>query len=332
METVAHLDLRSRLRQHLQEVLAIRIDPQPWAGGIQLPAFRRDLYEFLAARILRTPCLFMIDRAAQPGTPAAIRKHLFEVGRRWDGEVVYVAGAIDSARRKQLIDQGIPFIVPGNQVYLPMFGIDLREHFRKARGAPESFSPATQVVLLHALHQKGGVELYPQEMAAILGYTPMSMSRAFDQLQAAGIGQHAMKGKRRLMGLPGPGRDYWEKTQPMLRTPVVRRVHVEKRGRATIGPAAGASALARYTRLAEPRTPVVAVAASSWASRREELELTEADAGDPRTVEVELWAYRPESVAGGSVVDRLSLYLSLRATADERLEAALDELLEGMEW
>jgi hypothetical protein len=34
----------------------------------------------------------------------------------------------------------------------------------------------------------------------------------------------------------------------------------------------------------------------------------------------------------GPVVDRLSLYLSLGATTDERVEAALGQLLAGMKW
>jgi hypothetical protein len=34
----------------------------------------------------------------------------------------------------------------------------------------------------------------------------------------------------------------------------------------------------------------------------------------------------------GPVVDRLSLYLSLVGTSDERVEAALGEILAGMKW
>ena len=135
MKVVDQNGLQARLTRHFREVLSIGMDLKRWPGEASLPAFLRETYAFLAARVLGAPCLFLVDRAVHPTTPAAIRKHIFEVQKRWDGEVVYVAAGIDSARRKQLIDQKVPFVVPGNQVYLPMLGIDLREHFKKRPGS-----------------------------------------------------------------------------------------------------------------------------------------------------------------------------------------------------
>ena len=45
--------------------------------------------------------------------------------------MVYVTGALASYERKRLIEQKVPFMVPGNQLYLPDLGIDLREYFRQ---------------------------------------------------------------------------------------------------------------------------------------------------------------------------------------------------------
>ncbi|MCK7468892.1 MAG: hypothetical protein MZU91_12730 [Desulfosudis oleivorans] len=45
--------------------------------------------------------------------------------------VVYVTRTLASYERKRLIEQKVPFLVPGNQLYLPDLGIDLREYFRK---------------------------------------------------------------------------------------------------------------------------------------------------------------------------------------------------------
>ena len=36
-----------------------------------------------------------------------------------------------SYERKRLIEQKVPSIVPGNQLYLPDLGLDLREYFRR---------------------------------------------------------------------------------------------------------------------------------------------------------------------------------------------------------
>ena len=95
-------------------MLSIDMDLRRWPGENSLPAFLRETYALLAAGVLGMQCLFLVDRAVHPTTPGAIRKHIFEVQKRWEGEVVYVAPRIDSAHRKQLIDQKVPFVVPGN--------------------------------------------------------------------------------------------------------------------------------------------------------------------------------------------------------------------------
>jgi DNA-binding MarR family transcriptional regulator len=332
MKTGSQNDLEARLKRHFREVLSMDVDPRPWSGKDSLPAFLREAYAFRAARILEAPCLFVLDRGVQQNTPAAIRKHLFEIGKRWDGEVVYVAAGIDSARRKQLIDQKVPFVVPGNQVFLPMLGIDLREHFRSVRGAAESLSPSTQAVFLHALHRRENGAFSPQEMAAALGYSNMTLSRAFDELEIAGLGRHSIQGRRRLMEFSGSGRDLWEKARPLLRTPVSRTVMVKASNDEIGAPVAGLTGLAVYTSLAEPEIPVIAVARSAWPDLRTRFPKAVAMSAESPAVEIEVWTYPPRAVADGPSVDRLSLYLSLRGTADERVEAALDELLEGMKW
>jgi hypothetical protein len=51
-----------------------------------------------------------------------------------------------------------------------------------------------------------------------------------------------------------------------------------------------------------------------------------------RSVVIELWRYDPCLLSQSNSVDRLSLYLSFEAADDERIEAALEELLKGMLW
>ena len=325
-------ELESRLKRHLKEVLSVEIDTRPWEGEGSLPFYLREAYVFLSGNVLNAPCLFMFDRGTQPITPAAIRKHLFEVGKRWEGDLIYVAASVDSARRKQLIYQKVAFVIPGNQVYLPTLGMDLREHFRSVRGAVETLSPATQAVWLHALHHRERDVFSPRDMAISLGYSTMTLSRAFDELESAGLGRHYSAGKRRLMELKGTGRDLWEKARPLLRSPVTRRVTVAVSAGELDAPGAGASALASYTDISDPRVPVVAVAGNAWTALRGKLPQADATAPESPALEVEVWSYPPRAVAEGRVVDRLSLYLSLSGNKDERVESALDHLLEDMKW
>jgi hypothetical protein len=64
----------------------------------------------------------------------------------------------------------IPFIVPGNQLYLPDLGLDLREYFRqRSPTAQSALSPSAQAMLITALlHQPWQAEWQPSTVAVAL--------------------------------------------------------------------------------------------------------------------------------------------------------------------
>ena len=47
---------------------------------------------------------------------------------------------------------------------------------------------------------------------------------------------------------------------------------------------------------------------------------------------IEIWKYAPELLAKDGVVDRLSLYLSLKDSEDERIQIELEHLIDNMQW
>ncbi|MFA7176805.1 MAG: hypothetical protein WC114_06125, partial [Smithellaceae bacterium] len=53
---------------------------------------------------------------------------------------------------------------------------------------------------------------------------------------------------------------------------------------------------------------------------------------DVQDYEIEVWSYEPALFAMDGVVDRLSLFLSLRDEEDERVEAALEQMMREMQW
>ena len=72
--------------------------------------------------------------------------------------VVYVTRTFAPYECKRLIEQKVPFLVPGNQRYLPDLGIDLREHFRKPTvAAHTALSPATRFIDVVEAHPRTGV-------------------------------------------------------------------------------------------------------------------------------------------------------------------------------
>lgn len=314
------------------ETLGITVAPRPWEMGTGLPQYLRERYRFFQIDVLGTECVLMADTGEEEQTPAVIGKHLDQVRSRGRFEAVYVRHAVTSYNRKRLIEQKAPFIVPGNQLYLPIMGIDLRERLKQLREKKPVFSPSTQALILHVLWRKETGSVTPADIAHRLGYSPMTMTRAFDELETVGIGEHSVMGKKRHLHFPETGRLLWEKVLPYLTTPVKRRLYVASSMQTIDGNLAGQTALARYTMLAEPKVPVFAFSADEWRVRMQSDKILELTLPEPGAFEIELWKYPPAQFAYEGKVDRLSLYVSLKDNTDERVQSALDALLRGMEW
>ena len=91
-------------------------------------------------------------------TPADIAKHIDIVRNATHATVAFATMTISAHNRSRLIGQGVPFIVPGNQLYIPDLAIDLREHFRASRHRQaDGLSPAAQTVLFHQLPKRNYV-------------------------------------------------------------------------------------------------------------------------------------------------------------------------------
>lgn len=324
-----HLDT---LVNYIQETLGLRLHPVPWPHQDRLPFLLRDRYRFYRVRILETACLLMVDADGEEQSPGTVRKHIENLRSQTDDLVIYVRDRITPYNRKRLIEHKVPFLVPGNQLYLPMLGMDLREHFKKLRTAPPEFSPSAQVVFLYWLLKGKDETLTPMAMAQRLGYSPMSMTRAFDELETTGLGEFTTRGRERCVTFPGSKRELWSKGQAFLRDPVRRRHHVMTTEAHLLRVRAGLTALARYTMLAEPARPVFAIRSKDWNTLKEHHGVHIVPPQELQAAEIEIWRYDPGLFAEDGLADRLSVYLSLKDSKDERVEAALAEMLEELRW
>ena len=321
-----------KIRQYLQDALGVTISPAKWPVEGRLPLFLRNEYYYYEAEILGLRCLLMADHSDKGLAPATIRKHMEHLHSKWEGEIIYVRAQMDAYRRRGLIEQKVSFIVPGNQLYLPVLGIDLREHFRRLRRISPTLSPSSQVILLRTLLRGEGLVHTTAELTEQLGYTKMTMSRAFNELEAEDLADISMQGRQRCLRFKVSRKDLWHKALPLLRSPVKRRQHVRLTSMNRVGPVAGLSALAKYTMLAAPSIPTVATSARRWKAFQERDDFVKTTADDPESHELELWSYDPSLLCDGKIVDRLSLFLSLRDNKDERVEVAVEEMMEAVLW
>lgn len=320
--------LHESLKTYLYEVLNAKIETYPYENQKKLPFFLTDAYIFFEISLFKQPCLLMIAQESQDITPGTIRKHWEQVEKIWEGSIViYVQSVLSSFNRKRLIEHHIPFIIPGNQMYLPHFGIDLREHFRKIHTKKQkTFSPGTQTAVIYALLRETDEKLTPSALADKLGYTSMTMVRAFDELQAAGIGAF-VQGRERYWMFPNK-RSLWNQAKPFLRSPIKKSVWINNHQFKTL---AGLSALSHFSQLAPPFLPVFAVGYNQWVELKQS-GLEGLPISEGASSELEIWNYNPELFAKNGIIDPFSLFLCLEASGDERIESALEEMMEKIKW
>lgn len=330
------LALDTAVRRYLQEVLGIATpDLKVWARVEELPYFLRDAFEFFELELARKSVVLAMERQDRKPSSRDLRTWFDKLEDMAGQPVVYVTGTMASYERRRLIELKIPFIVPGNQLYLPDLGLDLREHFRQPlRAAAATLSPSAQAMLITALlRQPWQLDWQPSAIAEALGYTPMTLSRAVKELIATGLATSHTVGRIRWLRTEQPPQQIWEQAEPLLRSPVRRTAWLapDTRIAAAPRPLAGLSALARYTMLAEPSHSVFAVSAADWKTALHAgiEELPEPVSG---ASEWQLWSYGPALLPGATTVDPLSLALSLRDNPDERIQLALDELKGQRPW
>lgn len=319
------------LEEYLRETLHTPARLERWRGAATLPAYLKGQYDFFDGTVGNVHILFLLS--TEEPVPSAAKKHERALQQHWLGPVAFAFERITPRTRRRLVSEGLSFVVPGNQVYLPVLGVNLRERYQTRAQTTDRLRPSAQVLFLYALAQHPVSSNTPSGLARQLGYTPMAMGQALSQLEDAWLVRVHKAGRERLFELAGDPADLWLQAQPLLASPVSRRRYlVGVAAPASKGLASGLSALAGYSTLAEPHVPAVAFAreqAKGLLDVRGAHELFGAEEAD---LEIEVWAYKPTLLADGPTVDRLSLYLSLREDTDERVQSALDEMMRGVTW
>jgi DNA-binding transcriptional ArsR family regulator len=324
-------DAPDRFEKYVSDTLHLPIRLAQWQGESLLPAFLRTQYSFYEAHVSAAHVLFLFS--AEAPAPSTQTEHQRAMRDHWQGPVAFVFDRVTPYARRRMIQAGIAFVVPGSQLYLPELGMDLRERFRPPAREALRLRPSGQAALLWTLTMQTRHPNTPSKLAGELGYTPMAMGQALDQLEAAGLADVRRQGRERLFTMAGDPKDTWDKAQPLLASPIKRRHCLVKGSRGVAdGLMSGLTALATYSSLAEPALPVFAMSAPQARQLLDSQDVIDVPSTDGADFELEVWSYDPRLLSKGPAVDRLSLYLALRDDQDERVQSALEEMLRGITW
>ena len=316
------------LRGYVEHVLQAPLEIEEALTPTQIPSFLNQRYTLIVGRILHRECILMVAGADFDDTPATIAKHRDLLRRHFPSAIIILAiGRLNNHNRHRLIAHHIPFIVPGNQLFVPELALDLREHFRSApEPLAESLTPTGQLLVIAALLDRI-VQDTPSGFAEYFHYSAMSMGRAIAELAAFELIEVEPAGRYRRVLFHLPRNELWRRARPLLRTPVRKRRRVRRPYDDIVLPLAGESALTVLTEISHPRVETRAVAASDWKALTKRYDLDRPLNWDEPEIELETWAYDPVLLGDHRVVDPISLWLSLPDSADERVGAAKDALL-----
>lgn len=231
--------------------------------------------------------------------------------------------------KETMLNEGIPFILEGKQVFLPFLGMLLSEKNDRRLVPVHTISFLTQKLILCALYEKWN-DMNATKIAEKLGVTKMSVSRCLDEIEYLDIKILDKSGKTRKVSVSEETKVLWEEIKPVLRNPIIARFQLAED--IQLNKKAGISALCEFSMLSDNVYPTYAVTKGELKETNIK-QIRQISIGEEIGCEVLELGYFIE-YNGKMVQDPLSVMLSLSAgdLEDERVQICIEEMLEEYVW
>jgi len=323
------MELKYSFKRYLEKVLNIHLIMDVKYRGEGLPYFMYNLYNLHKIKIYNNYFVVIIDKGEKDLTPENIKKQIEIISNKTGMEVIYVHKALTSFQRDRLIKYNINFVVPNNQMYLPHLKIGLREHFKSANQPTKYLSPASQAIIILSILNNYS-HLDSQMIQNNISYSAMSVSRSFKEISNYGIGKLIRDGKEKILHLLNDRKQIWDKSKALMNSPVIQEIWLNKTLFDQNLQIAGISALAEYSMISPPENKEYAIYKEDWykLAKKESVKRLIEPSQTESNIKLQVWYYPPDLRKGKNIVDKYSLYLSLKGEKDERIEHALEEMME----
>jgi hypothetical protein len=327
------------LYKYIYDTLGIVLQVEtPDTGKLsRMPFFLKQGFQYYKVNLFdRVFILALLEDKQDLGGISHIEKQLEGMVKNLGYPLILVLNNITAVTRKRLVEKGINFIVPGKQLYLPAVMIDFNEVFKKPINHKENLLPSAQVILLHQILKRNIniAELPFKQLAFDLGYSAMAISKAVENLKYHELCEvKGTKEKHIQFNLPIP--ELWEKALPMLVDPVIKRVYIDQFPDNIVQIRSNLSALTEYSNLNPEMQEHRAMEKALFYDLKNTDVFVDMNPQEGRYC-LEVWKYNPlvltKSNGTQSLVDPLSLYLSMKHMNDERIKIALEGIIKKYIW
>jgi DNA-binding transcriptional ArsR family regulator len=333
-----------QLINYIEDITGARIQvfPIAKADANKLPLYLHASYALHKAVLFNAEVILAYFKHPEDLSTLQVAKQLQVIKANLQKRTILIIENIPAYQRKRLIERGVNFIVPQKQMFLPELLIDLREQFQQPKTItkPTQLLPSAQVLLLFHLlnaHCHGNIENHTfKELAQKLDYTPMAVTNAAENLKALGLIE--VKGeKEKHIHFKYPRRELWQKAldEQLFINPVLQTRYAEEVPNAAEVLYTHTSALPAYTDMTPGYAPHYAMDKKLYYAQQKKPRGLATNVYEGSVV-IEVWKYNPRVLLGddqaGNTVDPLSLYLTLRENRDERIEMALEQIVEAQAW
>ncbi|MGF7143020.1 hypothetical protein HNQ56_001442 [Anaerotaenia torta] len=315
------------MKEYLEQCLRRKIEITEFEKNKTLPLLYAGLYHLYFVKMDGIQWL-MAEPKEKLGL-ASMRKHQRQLERLTGLNCVLYLKSLNGYSKDIMLNEGIPFVVEGKQIYLPFTGVLLVGDIDKPLLPVRQISYLTQKLLITALY-KGWKEMTVTKIAESLGVTKTSVSRCFDEIEYLEIPVLIMKGKSRVISMNATPKKLWEEIQPFLRNPVITTYELAEDIKLEVK--AGISALCEYSMLEDNPFPTYAITKKELQSLQLKKKQFVPKGEEKGCVIQELGYYI--NFRDRNIVDPLTLFLSLsdEEKTDDRVSLSVDEMLKEYVW
>ena len=242
--------------------------------------------------------------------------------------VAFCFETLTKNNRNAYVKHHIPFMMIPTQIYLPFLGILFSKKFTGGEGrALLQLTANAQMILLYLLYNKQA-DYTKKELAVILGLDPVYVTRGTKELLSRGFIAEKRKGRSVEVGLTIDSKELFNVINSALSSPVSDVIYVRKTEDVIGLPKASDFALSEISMLNQPEIAAYACFKKSRIVDKFEI-IDEPGWEKPSEIcKVEMWNYDSAKLCENGIVDKLSLYASLKDTKDPRVQGELENVLE----
>ena len=105
-------------RKYVKDTIGINLEIQKSLNIDALPFFINDKYQLVDIKLLEHYFIVLMSKGKVEETPAKLKNHIELIREKLHKEVIFLESDISPHNRQRLIAYKIPFVIPGNQMYL----------------------------------------------------------------------------------------------------------------------------------------------------------------------------------------------------------------------